>query len=40
MNPMAHMLAGADMGQASPGGPWAFVGGVLSHEVLDCDSAH
>jgi hypothetical protein len=35
MNPLAHMLAGAAVGQLSPGGPWAFAGGVLSHELLD-----
>jgi hypothetical protein len=35
MNPLAHMLAGAALGQVSPGGLWAFAGGVLSHEVLD-----
>ncbi len=35
MNPLVHMLAGAAIGQASPGGPWALAGGVLSHVVLD-----
>jgi hypothetical protein len=35
MNPLVHMLAGAALGQASPGGPWALAGGVLSHELLD-----
>ncbi len=35
MNPLAHMLAGAALGQASPGAPWAIAGGVLSHELLD-----
>jgi hypothetical protein len=35
MNPLVHMLAGAALGQASPGGSWALLGGVLSHEILD-----
>jgi hypothetical protein len=35
MNPLVHMLAGAALGQASPGGPWALAGGVLTHELLD-----
>jgi hypothetical protein len=35
MNPLVHMLAGAALGQASPGAPWALAGGVLSHELLD-----
>ncbi len=35
MNPLVHMLAGAAPGQGSPSGPWAFAGGVLSHEFLD-----
>ncbi len=35
MNPLVHMLAGAALGQASPGAPWALAGGILSHVLLD-----
>jgi len=35
MNPLVHMLAGAALGQASPSGPWALAGGLVSHELLD-----
>ncbi len=35
MHPLAHMLAGAAIGQILPTPGGAFVGGVLSHFVLD-----
>lgn len=35
MNPLAHVLAGALIGQVAPGPLSALAGGVLSHYVLD-----
>jgi len=35
MNPLAHMLAGALIGQVSPSAPWALTGGLASHVLLD-----
>lgn len=35
MNPLAHMLAGALIGQVSPSAPWAVAGGLASHALLD-----
>ncbi len=35
MNPLAHMLAGALIGQVSSSAPWAVAGGIASHALLD-----